>query len=105
MARLYEPVWASAWGEEANRAISPTLGLESWPTIPFPPTPFHPRAKVPAIGEFVGGRACAWLEDEMTREAYEWAESREAATLLVDIDPTKGLTREHVERCLSWVTD
>ena len=66
---VYRMVWVTAWGEDANRLISPLFGLPRWPTIPFPPIPFPPAEKVPAVERFVGNKPCAWLEDDMTKEA------------------------------------
>ncbi len=83
--------------------IAPLFGLPEWPTIPFPPTPFEPAEKVPAIDLFVGDRICAWVEDAMTKEAFDWAGRRTVPTLLVDVKPAVGLTREMVEQLLNWV--
>ena len=96
-------VWATGWGEEANRLIAPVFGLSRWPRVPFPPIPFDPAEKVPAIDHFMGDSSCAWVEDELTKEAFDWAARREAPTLLIDVEPSIGLTREMVESLLDWV--
>lgn len=102
LGTVFDLVWASAWGEEANRFIAPLFGLSQWPTISFPPIPFNPAEKVPAVDLFVGDRPCAWLEDLMTKEAFDWAARRTAPTLLIDVEPAVGLTREMVEYLLDW---
>lgn len=104
LGAVFDMVWASAWEEEANRFIAPLFGLSRWPTIPFPPIPFDPAEKVPAIDLFVGDRHCAWVEDRMTKEAFDWAVRRTAPTLLIDVEPSIGLTREMVEQLLDWAT-
>jgi hypothetical protein len=99
---VFDMVWATGWGEEANRYLAPLFGLPRWPTIPFPPIPFPPAEKVPAIDRFVGNLACAWVEDLMTDEALAWAGARAAPTLLIDVNPAIGLTRKMVERLVTW---
>ena len=100
----FDMVWASGWEEEANRHIAPLFDLPRWPTIHFPPIPFDPAEKVPAIDRFVGDRSCAWMEDIMTTEAFDWAARRSAPTLLIDVKPSLGLTREMVAQLMDWAT-
>ena len=49
LAGVYEVVWATAWGEEANRLLAPLLGVPRMPVVPFPQVPFSADLKVPAI--------------------------------------------------------
>lgn len=102
LAEKYEIVWATGWEDDAHRVLSPILGLPQFPVIRFPPVPFHPREKVPAIAALVRDRAAAWVDDALTPEAYEWAGDREAPTLLIGIDPCTGLTRPTVDRLSEW---
>lgn len=102
LAELFEVVWASAWGYLASEVVGPILKVPPFDFVPFPPLPFHPREKVPPIDRFVGGRAVAWLDDLLTSEAWAWAASRVAPTLLVEVDPTVGLTRSHVNELRRW---
>jgi hypothetical protein len=78
------------------------LRLPRLPVIEFPPIPFHPREKVPAVASFVGEHPAVWIDDSLTPEAREWAATRTAPTLLVDIDAAIGLTRAAVETSLRW---
>jgi hypothetical protein len=105
LSERFEMVWASGWEEEANRFIAPLFGLPRWPTIRFPPIPFDPAEKVPAIDRFVGDRRCAWVEDRMTKQAFDWAAKRTAPTLLIDVEPSVGLTRGMVEQLLNWAME
>jgi hypothetical protein len=59
-------VWATAWGEEANRRLAPLLGLDPLPVIPFPPLPFPPEGKLPAVSHYVGAQPLAWIDDALT---------------------------------------
>ena len=73
-----------------------------WPAIPFPAMPFEPFERAPAIDLFVADRVCAWVEDGMAEEAFEWAAKRGMPTLLIDVEPSVGLTREMVNQLLEW---
>jgi hypothetical protein len=102
LGEVYEIVWATGWGEQANRLLAPLLGLPRYPVVVFPVVPFGPEAKVPAIDEYAGDRPAAWIDDLLTPSAYAWAAARTAPTLLLPADPGTGLTRDLVERALDW---
>ena len=54
LSTRYQIVWATAWGADANRLLAPRLQIPDLPVIGFPPIPFHPRDKLPAIIRFAG---------------------------------------------------
>lgn len=93
---LFELAWASSWQEEANRLLTSLLKLPSLPFVQLPTSPFPPSAKVPSVAAFVGDRAAAWIDDELTPEAHAWAAQRSAPTLLLPIVPHVGLTIDAV---------
>jgi hypothetical protein len=101
LAGVYEVVWATAWGEEANRLLAPLLGVPRMPVVPFPQVPFSADLKVPAIDALAGDRPAAWIDDMLGPAAYDWAARRPAPTLLLPADPAVGLTRGLVERALA----
>lgn len=102
LASRFEIVWATGWGDEANRLIAPVLQLPQLPVVPFPPIPFEPREKVPVIAVYVGSRPAVWIDDAFTPDGYAWASTRESPTLLIDVDPAEGLTRAAVDQSLHW---
>jgi hypothetical protein len=102
LSESFELVWASAWGYTANAVVGPILSIPELAFVPFPPLPFHPSEKVPAIDAFVGERPAAWIDDLLTDEAHAWAAARPHPTLLVPAEPHVGLTREHVDELLAW---
>lgn len=104
LADSFDLVWATSWGDDANRLLAPLLGMDELPYVPMPATPFPAEAKVPVIAAYVGRRPAAWLDDVIVREAYVWAEARGAPTLLIEVDHTTGMTRNNVERLLAWST-
>jgi hypothetical protein len=59
----FQLAWATAWGADANRLLAPLLQLPDLPVIAFPPVPFHPRDKLPAIITYAGHRPLAWIDD------------------------------------------
>jgi hypothetical protein len=99
---MFDLVWASGWGEDANRVLSPHFGLPELPQIDLPPVPFEPHQKVPGVAAFAGDRPAAWVDDMLTPEARAWAERRTAPTLLVSVDSSAGLTRPVVDGLLEW---
>jgi hypothetical protein len=102
LAIRFRIVWATAWGDEANRLLAPLLQIPDLPVVVFPPVPFHPGDKLPAITRFSGGHPLAWIDDALPPAAHTWAASRGVPTLLVSIDPAEGLTRRVVDQLLQW---
>src|SRR4029453_4199029 len=58
--------------------------------------------KVDAIDEYAGDRPAAWIDDNMNEECRFWAVKRSAPTLLVETQPSEGLTDEHVDGLGRW---
>jgi hypothetical protein len=73
--------WATGWGENANELYLPLLGVKPLPVVRFPPVPFEPELKVPAISAVVDNRAAAWIDDNHTLAGRRWADERAAPTL------------------------
>lgn len=105
LAAPFDIVWATAWGAEANRLLAPLLSLPELPVISFPPVPFEPLEKLPAIRRFAGRRPLVWMDDVITAEATIWAARRRVSTLLIGADPAVGLTRAAIEQALQWADD
>jgi len=91
LATRFQIVWATAWGADASRLLGPLLRLPDLPVIAFPPVPFRPRDKLPAIIRYAGHRPLAWMDDALPPEAQAWAACRRTPTL-----PKSG-----VDPCLS----
>jgi hypothetical protein len=102
LAGAFDLAWATGWGPQANVLLAPFLGLPELPVITFPPAPFLPKEKVPAIASFADGRPAVWIDDMLTPEAYAWADDRADPTLLISADPAEGLVRSMVDEALSW---
>jgi HAD domain in Swiss Army Knife RNA repair proteins len=105
LATRFQIVWATAWGTEANRLLAPLLELPDLPVICFPPVPFQPRDKLPAVIKYAESRPVTWIDDTLTPEAHTWAAERRIPTLLIGVDPAVGLTRPIVDRSLQWAND
>jgi hypothetical protein len=101
LATAYDIAWASGWGADCE-VLARLLDLPAYPHVEFPPVPFQPADKVPAIAAFAGGRPCAWADDQHTPEAWTWARSRQAPTLLLPVDAAVGLTVENVAHLRAW---
>ena len=102
----FELVWATGWEEKANEYLPRLLSLDE---RELPYLTFDGRAvfgsahwKVQAIDEYAGDRPAAWIDDNMNEECQAWAAHRTAPTLLVETNPSEGLTDEHVEQLRQW---
>jgi hypothetical protein len=109
LAESFELVWATGWEERANEHLPFILGL---PFRELPCLTFDGRAvfgsahwKLDAIADYAADRPAAWIDDNIDEECTTWAERRQAPTLLVQTDPTVGLTDEHVEELLRWADE
>ena len=96
LADRVELVWATTWEVDANLEIAPRVGLPSLPTLTFGEVDRLGAWKVRAIEQFADERPLAWIDDDLDREAEEWARNRRAPTLLLLADPGVGLVRRHI---------
>jgi uncharacterized membrane protein len=105
LADHYDLVWATGWEERANDHLPLLLGL---PTE-LPVLTFGGRArfgtahwKLDALDDYVGTRPLAWIDDSLDQSCHEWAQRREAPTLLVQTRSDIGLTDAHVTTLIRW---
>jgi HAD domain in Swiss Army Knife RNA repair proteins len=101
----FELIWASGWEEKANEHLPHLLGLP--PNLPFlrferAVGRANAHWKLDAIDHYAAGRALAWVDDALNEECHEWAAARSAPTLLVQTDPSRGLTDEEARRLADW---
>jgi HAD domain in Swiss Army Knife RNA repair proteins len=106
LADAFELVWATGWEERANEHLPHLLQL---PFRELPALTFDGRAvfgsahwKVDAISDYAGNRPAAWVDDNLNETCHMWAKTRAAPTLLVETNPSEGLTDEHVDALLEW---
>jgi hypothetical protein len=107
LAQIYEVIWASGWEDKANQYLPQILGVPEFRHLTFDGRARFGTAhwKLDAIEEFAGDRALAWVDDSLDRSCYEWAEAREAPTLLVPTDSAIGMTETHVGALEAWPRD
>lgn len=96
LSRVYELVWATTWRNDANRLISPILGLPTdVPVIPLhrPWGWQHRRSwKLEQIVSWVRGRSFVWFDDEINRRTREWLENADVGPhLLLPVPANRGL--------------
>ena len=109
LAERFDLVWATGWEERANEHLPFILKL---PFRDLPALTFDGRAvfgsahwKVEAIDEYSADRPAAWIDDNRDESCIDWAEKRDAPTLLVETSPSEGLTDEHVAQLLRWADE
>lgn len=99
-------VWATSWEEEANEVVGPALGLPLLPVVRFGhwDPPQGVTWKLPAIQQYVGERACAWVDDDIGRDAHAWARARGIPTRFLEIRGDRGLSQDDVEELIAFAT-
>lgn len=104
LADRFELVWATTWEDDAATLIAPQLALPDMPIIHFGGrgASWGPTWKLPAVAAAVGDRAAAWVDDDLHDDAVAWARQRPVPTLLLPVDPSIGLTAEHVATLEDW---
>jgi hypothetical protein len=105
LASLFDLVWASGWEERANEHLPHLLGMPpDLPFLRFPRAVGRSNAhwKLETIDSYADGRALAWIDDALNDACREWADARSAPTLLVETDPTRGLTDQEARELSAW---
>jgi len=104
LSNHFELVWATGWEERANDHFPELLGLPRLSSINFDDAARFGSAhwKLDALGVYARGRPLAWVDDNFDDICFEWAAAREAPTLLVPVDPRRGLREEEAETLVTW---
>jgi hypothetical protein len=105
LCSTFECVWCTGWEERAGEHLPGLLALpRGWPCITFPDRPeIAAHWKLAGIDAHAGpDRPLAWVDDAHDEACREWARRRSAPTLLLEIDPTVGLTEEHAAELRRW---
>jgi hypothetical protein len=101
----FEIVWATGWAHVANRVIGPLHALDELPVIELEAAFDVPTWKLPSVAAYVGEhRPVAWIDDDLGEDAYRWAESRPAPTLLARTQSHVGLTEDLTRLCLEFAS-
>lgn len=99
----FDIVWATTWGEQANEQVGPRIGLPVLPVVEPISIGLYRTTKRPPIIAFAGTRPLIWIDDKFNQTDWQWARSRRGGrggvpTLLIAVDPAKGMTETHVEQ-------
>jgi hypothetical protein len=107
LAEAYELVWATGWEERANDHLPRILGLPELPFLEFNGAARFGTAhwKLGPLQEYAGERPLAWVDDSFDQSCFDWAEAREAPTLLVPTEPNIGLEEAQTEAMLTWARE
>lgn len=106
LARLscaFRLVWATSWEHEANAVVAPLFGLPPLPVIVFEDKARLGESwKLPAIRAFVRDRPCAYVDDDIGRDALSWMRERDEPTLVLPVRGDRGLGADDVEELLAF---
>ncbi|WP_406865004.1 HAD domain-containing protein [Streptomyces sp. HUAS MG47] len=108
-----ELVWATTWMEEANESVAPRLGLPDLPVMPWPEEAegadlddrrLGLHGKTRALVARAGGRAFAWVDDEISAADRAWVTAHHPGpALLHRVDPRLGLTERDYAELAAWL--
>ncbi|MDQ8704798.1 HAD domain-containing protein [Streptomyces sp. LHD-70] len=125
-----ELVWATTWGEDANRVLAPWLGLPESPVLPWPDETdesdggrtdrtdeaygaykeygaFGARGvhwKTRPIVEWADGRPFVWVDDEIAPADRAWVDTyHRGPALLHRVDARCGLTGRDFGVIRGWL--
>ncbi|MFI6978789.1 HAD domain-containing protein [Embleya sp. NPDC050154] len=107
-----ELLWATAWMEEANRYISPRIGLPELAVVIWPEQSavddqderdgLHWKTRTLVLR--AAGRPFVWIDDEVTDTDRAWvAAHHDAPALLHHVDPHLGLTERDFTTITAWL--
>lgn len=102
----FDLVWATGWGDSANRVISPLLGLPNdLPVVSLKGAALRPlNWKIHSIVKFVGRRQFVWFDDEICpADIKHMDKSCTQRHMLVGVDDSEGLTPEHFQKMREWL--
>jgi hypothetical protein len=106
-----EVVWATTWTHEANRSISPRLGLPTLAVVEWPDEPdnrvdewFGLHWKTRTLVEWAAGRPFIWIDDEISDRDREWVSANYGSrALLYRVEPRKGLRHSDFATLAEWL--
>lgn len=124
LSEVFDIVWATTWLDEANRFLSPLLGLpEDLPWVPFTDEE-RANKKQPQVGRRNGswktpiiarwldehhpGRAWAWVDDEVNQRDRAWFRDHHYALrasvphLVLRVEDHRGLRSDDFTRLLDF---
>ncbi|MFJ9632718.1 HAD domain-containing protein [Streptomyces sp. NPDC101175] len=109
MALPCELIWATAWMADANKVLSPLLGLPHLPVadLPDPPPRYGPDVlnwKTRALVRAAAGRPFVWVDDEIGDLDHAWVSTHHGGhALLHRVDSATGLTEADFVVIDEWV--
>ncbi len=107
-----ELVWATGWGEDANRVIAPLLGLPQLPVVLLPDYPdgdyyddeLHWKTRT--LVELADGRPFIWMDDELRQQDRTWVlENHRGRSLLHRVDAALGLLDADFTTVTAWLRE
>ena len=107
LSEHYELIWATGWERRANERLTELLGIPELPHLSFDGTARFGSAdwKLGPLDAYGRGRPLAWIDDCFDEHCEAWAQERGAPTMLVPVDPHRGLEDAHVEALIEWARD
>ncbi|WP_068015721.1 HAD domain-containing protein [Nocardia mexicana] len=105
-----ELMWATGWGDDANRIIGPILGLPQLPVVALPEYPGSDyyadelHWKTRTLVSLAAGRRFIWIDDELRQQDRTWVrENHRGRALLHHVDGASGLRDADFTALTHWL--
>lgn len=96
LSEVFECAWGTTWEHEAHEAVAVPLGLPRFEVVAV--TAKGESTKEAGIVRAAAGRPFVWFDDVTS----EWGTAAQQPHLVVQVEPTQGLTDEHIDTALAW---
>lgn len=100
LAKRFDLAWCTDWQDRANEVMAPRHGLPKLPVVRSTSGYHQIHWKLDWIEAFVGERPYAFVDDDISDLGLLYASWRNmrVPTLWLPVDPSIGLTDDHVEQ-------
>lgn len=90
--------WLTSWEDDANLMLAPAVGLDTYPVHAEPTTTRSGWWKAEVIAKHATQNPrFIWADDELTSHDPSHLNALYPDALLLEVDPTKGLTPSHLD--------
>lgn len=105
-------IWETSWGEEANDFIIPFYEMQPLPFIDYNNPNIETAQdsdkntfKLPFIKDTAQHYPVVLIDDELKEDVDDWANTREAPTLIIKPEPHTGLSEEDKNTIIEFIND
>lgn len=99
LSEHFEPAWGTTWEHDAWREVGSRLGFRQFEVVALTAPGEH--SKAPGVVRAAAGRPFAWFDDDTLDSEID----AEQPHRLIEVEPTQGLTDEHIDSAIRWAQE